>query len=51
MRPENAWQVFLDSSGSLYWVNSDETLVRQSARDGAQRIMDVIFNACPESRF
>lgn len=47
MPPENSWQVLLDENGSPYWVNSDETLTEQPARDGTQRIMDVIFKAFP----
>jgi putative cardiolipin synthase len=51
MAPENAWQVFLDESGNPYWVNSDETVYDQPARDTAQRIMDVIFKAFPKEYY
>mgnify|MGYP001826327622 CR=1 FL=1 len=51
MSPENAWQVFLDESGEPYWVNSDETVTSQPARDGTQRIMDVIFEAFPKEYY
>ena len=51
MAPDNAWQVFLNDNGELYWVNSDETVSSQPARDGGQRIMDVIFKALPEEYY
>lgn len=51
MGPENAWQVFLDESGNPYWVNSDETVYTQPARDTGQRIMDVIFKAFPKEYY
>jgi putative cardiolipin synthase len=51
MAPDNAWQVFLDESGNPYWVNSDETVHTQPARNYAQRIMDVIFKAFPREYY
>ena len=48
---ENAWQVLLDEGGKPYWVNSDETVDTQPARDGTQRIMDVIFKAFPKDYY
>jgi putative cardiolipin synthase len=51
MAPANAWQVFLDESGNPYWVNSDETVHTQPARDTGQRIMDVIFKAFPKDYY
>jgi putative cardiolipin synthase len=51
MSPENAWQVFLDEDGDPYWVNSDETLEDQPARDGNQRIMNEIFKMFPKDQF
>jgi putative cardiolipin synthase len=48
MAPENAWQVLLDDNGKPYWVNSDETVHKQPARDGSQRIMDAIFKVLPK---
>jgi putative cardiolipin synthase len=51
MAPENAWQVFLDESGDPYWVNSDETVYSQPARNTAQRVMDVIFKAFPRELY
>ena len=51
MTDENAWQVLLDDKGDPYWVNSDETVDTQPARDGTQRIMDVIFKVLPKEYY
>jgi putative cardiolipin synthase len=51
MSPENAWQVLLDEKGKPYWVNSDETVYRQPARSGSQRIMDKIFKVVPKEQY
>ena len=50
MRPVNAWQVLLNDKGRLYWVNSDETVTIQPARDSLQRAMDVIFEVVPKEQ-
>jgi len=47
----NAWHVLLDDKGAPYWVNSDETVYEQPARDGTQRIMDVIFKVVPKEQY
>jgi len=51
MEPENAWQVLLDEDGKPYWVNSDETVYEQPARDTSQRIMDKIFKVVPKEQY
>jgi putative cardiolipin synthase len=51
MSPENAWRVLLDEEGKVYWINSDERLDRQPARDGNQRVMDTIFRMFPKEQF
>jgi putative cardiolipin synthase len=51
MDPANAWQVFLDEEGDPYWVNSDETVDRQPARSGSQRIMNEIFKLFPKEQY
>lgn len=51
MSPENAWQVFLNDDGEAYWINSDETLDRQPARDGSQRVMNKIFKMFPKEQY
>lgn len=50
MDPANAWQVKLTAEGKLVWVNSDETVTRQPARNFWQRIMDVLLKILPESQ-
>lgn len=50
MAPENAWQVILDEKGDLFWVNSDETVTHQPARNFWQRIMDGVFKILPKSQ-
>ncbi|MBT8047700.1 MAG: hypothetical protein HKN57_14520 [Xanthomonadales bacterium] len=51
MDPANAWQVFLDKKGKPYWVNSDETVHKQPARDTGQRIMNQIFKIFPKDLY
>ena len=51
MAPENAWQVFLDENGDLYWVNSDETVSSQPARNTGQRFMDVFLRIFPREYY
>jgi len=51
MEPENAWQVLLDEKGKPYWVNSDETVYEQPARNTSQRIMDKIFKVVPKEQY
>ncbi len=51
MLPENAWQVHLDDKGKPYWVNSDETVYKQPARSGSQRVMDKIFKVIPKEQY
>jgi putative cardiolipin synthase len=51
MAPENAWQVKLDEQGKLIWVNSDETVTRQPARNAWQRFLDGFFRILPKSQF
>jgi putative cardiolipin synthase len=50
MQPQNAWQVLLNENDEPYWVNSDETVDTQPARDGMQRVMDVIFEVIPKEQ-
>ena len=51
MAPENAWRVLLDGEGRLIWVNSEETVTRQPARNAWQRVMDWFFKILPKSQF
>ncbi len=45
MLPTNSWKVEFDGSAGLRWVNEQETLTSQPARDWWQRVQDVIFMA------
>ena len=47
MDPRNSWRVELDAQRQLRWVNADETVTTQPARNGWQRVMDVFFMAFP----
>lgn len=51
MKGGNSWQVLLNDEGKPYWVNSDETLTEQPARDGMQRIMNEIMKIGPKDQF
>ncbi len=51
MEPANAWHVLLDEEGLPYWVSDAGVLHEQPARDGGQRIMDVIFQMFPEEQY
>jgi len=51
MDPTNAWQVKLTTEGNLVWVNDEETLTRQPARNFWQRILDGFFKLFPAGQF
>lgn len=51
MHPDNAWQVLLDEDGDPYWINSDETVNRQPARNFWQRVMDLFFRMFPKELY
>lgn len=51
MTGENAWRVQLDAAGELYWTNSEETRDRQPARNGMQRLMNVIMKVGPKDQY
>jgi putative cardiolipin synthase len=51
MAPENAWRVMLDDQDSLIWVNSDETVTRQPAKNAWQRVLDFFFGILPKGQF
>jgi putative cardiolipin synthase len=50
MLPENSWRVLLDEDGGLYWVNNEETVTQQPARDGMQRVMNVLLKIVPKEQ-
>jgi putative cardiolipin synthase len=51
IRPENSWQVELDHDDRLRWVNDEEVVTRQPARNWWQRVQDVIFRAVPKEYY
>ncbi|MBN7797735.1 phospholipase D-like domain-containing protein [Parahaliea mediterranea] len=51
MAGENAWRVQLDAAGKPYWTNSEETRDRQPARNGMQRLMNVIMKVGPKDQY
>ena len=51
MRPENAWRLSLDSRGRVEWTAQGETLTRQPARSGWQRLQDLVFMLFPKSLY
>lgn len=51
MQGENAWQVKLNQDGEVFWVNSDETVTRQPARDGMQRVMNTLLKLGPRDQY
>ena len=51
MRPENAWHLSLDSRGRVEWTAQDQTLKRQPARSGWQRLQDLMFMLFPKSLY
>jgi putative cardiolipin synthase len=48
---DNAWHVRLDDDGPLFWQDRDETVTEQPARDGMQRVMNVLMKLGPVEQF
>jgi putative cardiolipin synthase len=51
MTGENAWHVQMDENGDLFWENSDERVDKQPARDGMQRVMNVLMKVGPKDQY
>jgi len=51
MAGDNAWHVQMDEEGEIFWQNDEETLTKQPARDGKQRIMNVLMKVGPKDQF
>lgn len=51
MSGANAWHVQMDAEGTLSWTNSDETVTKQPARDGMQRVMNVLMKLGPKDQY
>ena len=51
MSGANAWHVQLDGDGKLFWQDDKETLTRQPARNGMQRVMNVLMKLGPKDQY
>ena len=51
MQPANAWRVELDAEGDLRWVDDQETVTWQPARNWWQRVEDVFFMMFPKELY
>lgn len=51
MSGDNAWHVQMDEKGKLSWVNSEQTLYKQPARNGMQRVMNVLMKVGPQDQY
>ena len=51
MSGENAWHVQFNDEGDIVWVNSEGTVTSQPARDGMQRIMNVLMKLGPQEQY
>lgn len=51
MSGENAWHVQMDDEGNITWQNDEETLTRQPARSGMQRVMNVLMKVGPKDQY
>jgi len=50
MSPVNSWSVRLDEDGDLLWESAEETVTRQPAQSGWQRVQAWFFKIVPESQ-
>ena len=51
MSGDNAWHVQMDDKGKLFWENSEQTVFKQPARDGMQRVMNVLMKVGPREQY
>jgi len=51
MSGANAWHVQMDKDGALSWQNDKETLTQQPARDGTQRVMNILMKFGPKDQY
>ncbi|MEP4145940.1 MAG: phospholipase D family protein [Halioglobus sp.] len=51
MSGDNAWHVQMDEKGKMSWQNSEETVFKQPARDGMQRVMNVLMKLGPQDQY
>ncbi|MFV8819859.1 phospholipase D-like domain-containing protein [Haliea sp. E17] len=51
MSGANAWHVFLNDEGELRWQNDSEIRDSQPARDGMQRVMNLLMKLGPRDQY
>jgi putative cardiolipin synthase len=51
MNGKNAWHVQIDDAGKLSWHSDTEVLYKQPARNGMQRVMNVIMKVGPKDQY
>mgnify|MGYP001818638243 FL=1 len=51
MTGANAWQVRMDDKGKLTWHSDAGVLDKQPARDGMQRVMNVLMKVGPKDQY
>lgn len=51
MSGENAWHVQMDEKGKITWHSDTEVLEKQPARDGMQRVMNVLMKLGPKDQY
>ena len=51
MSGANAWHVQMDQDGELFWQDDNETLTTQPARNGMQRVMNVLMKLGPRDQY
>jgi cardiolipin synthase C len=51
MTGANSWQVTLTDDGEVLWTNNEESIDRQPARDGMQRVMNLLMKLGPKDQF
>ena len=51
IQPQNSWRVELVEEGGLRWVNDEEVVTSQPARNWWQRVEDVLFRVIPKEYY
>jgi len=51
IQPANSWRVEFDGKGGLQWVDDEEVVTRQPARNWWQRVQDFFFGAVPKQYY
>jgi putative cardiolipin synthase len=51
MQPINSWRVEVDDDGGLRWINNEEVVTSQPARNWWQRVEDALFEVIPKEYY